>query len=397
MRRQPPVHSPLNAGTILDAARAVSGWDPDPRAGLCRFLRDRYLAGAATLLGSGTQALQLGIHVAARRVGGRPTVALPAYTCFDVATAAVGARVSLTLYDVDPATLAPDLDSLRRAFDEGARIVVIAPLYGVPVDWDAINACAAAAGAFLIEDAAQGHGAFWRGRPVGTLAALSILSFGRGKGWTGGRGGAVLVRGGAHPSGDPPAVGPGLWNETVTLVGAAAQCALGRPSLFGAASAIPGLHLGETIYHHPRGLHRMGRGTAALLAATHDAAADEGAVRRAHGAELAFALSEARHVTTIAVPHDGIAGYLRFPVRLPRGLGTIGDQPRAVRLGVARGYPGSIADLVPVRARLIPLARDRTWPGAAALARELVTLPTHSLFTPDEFSDLIQLVQRWSG
>ncbi|MGH7734000.1 MAG: DegT/DnrJ/EryC1/StrS family aminotransferase, partial [Gemmatimonadales bacterium] len=233
MRRQPPVHSPLNAGSILDSARVVGGWGPDPRAGLGSFLRDRYQAAAATLLGSGTQALQLSIHLASRRVGGHPTVALPAYTCFDVAAAAVGAGVSLTLYDVDPANLAPDLDSLRRAFDEGARIVVIAPLYGVPVDWDAIAACAAAAGAFLIEDAAQGHAASWRGRPLGTLAALSILSFGRGKGWTGGRGGAVLARGGVHSSGDPPAEGPGLWNETVTLAGAAAHCALGRPSLFG--------------------------------------------------------------------------------------------------------------------------------------------------------------------
>ncbi|MGH7532929.1 MAG: hypothetical protein ACREL4_06540, partial [Gemmatimonadales bacterium] len=208
---------------------------------------------------------------------------------------------------------------------------------------------------------------------------------------------AVLARGGVHSSGDPPVDGPGLWNETVTLVGAAAQCALGQPSLFGVASSIPGLHLGETIYRHPRGLHRMGRGAAALLADTHDAAADEGAVRRARGAELALALSEARHVTTIAIPPDGTAGYLRFPVRLPRGLGTISDRPRAVRLGVARGYPGSIADLVPVRARLIRLARDRTWPGAAALARELVTLPTHSLLTRDEFSDLIRLVRRSPG
>ena len=68
------------------------------------------------------------------------SVALPAFGCFDVASAAIGADVPVSLYDIDPDTLSPDPDSLSRAFSQGARVAVIAPLYGVPVDWESLEA-----------------------------------------------------------------------------------------------------------------------------------------------------------------------------------------------------------------------------------------------------------------
>ena len=120
-------------------------------------------------------------------------VALPAYCCYDVATAADGAGVAFHLYDLEPETLSPDLASLRRSFDAGARSVVVAHLYGVPADLAAVRALAAEFGAIVIEDAAQGSGCEWRGRPAGAHGALGVLSFGRGKGVTGGKGGALLV------------------------------------------------------------------------------------------------------------------------------------------------------------------------------------------------------------
>ncbi len=108
-------------------------------------------------------------------------MALPAFTCYDIASAAVGAGVRVALYDVDPDTLGPDPASLERVLAAGAGAVVAGPLYGVPLEWDALRALADRHGALLIEDAAQGHGASWRGRPLGSLGDLSVLSFGRGK------------------------------------------------------------------------------------------------------------------------------------------------------------------------------------------------------------------------
>src|SRR6185436_12116325 len=77
----------------------------------------------------------------------------------------------------------------------GVSAVVVAPLFGYPVDFPAVQSIADAAGVLVIEDAAQGAGATLNGVRVGALGTVSILSFARGKGTTGGSGGALLVRG----------------------------------------------------------------------------------------------------------------------------------------------------------------------------------------------------------
>src|SRR5207245_11729574 len=151
-------------------------------------------------------------------------------------------------HDVGPAWLAPGPDSLAATLAEGARIVVAAPLYGIPIDWNTLEECAAAFGAVVIEDAAQGHGASWHGRPLGSFGVISTLSFGRGKGWTGGKGGALLVRarggqrlplrngGAAQRLGEA-----GALAELGVLLRATAQWALGHPARYRLPASIPWL------------------------------------------------------------------------------------------------------------------------------------------------------------
>src|SRR3989442_1663171 len=248
--RQPPVHSPLPWPALrAGGAALVSGRDPRPA--LHELLAREFAAERVRLLASGTQALQVALVEAARDVRGDVIAALPAFTCFDVATAAVGAGVRIALYDVDPGTLSPDLDSLTAALTVGARLVVVTPLYGVAVQWRAVLECAAAVGAAVIEDAAQGFGASWLGRPLGSLGAVSVLSFGRGKGWTGGRGGALLARGGA-PSSAANGNGAGLWREGGGLAPAPPPGAFARPAAPRRPAAPPSLGPGETRHRGPR-------------------------------------------------------------------------------------------------------------------------------------------------
>ncbi len=191
MRHQLPAYSPISARGI--AAALLTSRDANQQ--LLSLLASQFEAAAVVLCSSGTHALQLVLDAARRRLGAETTVALPAFTCYDVATAAVAGRQPVVLYDIDPDTLAPDLDSVRAALRAGARIIVASPLYGIPVPWEPLADLAKEFGAIVIEDAAQGQGALWNGRPVGSLGELSVISFGRGKGWTGGGGGAVLMRG----------------------------------------------------------------------------------------------------------------------------------------------------------------------------------------------------------
>ena len=104
-----------------------------------RLLSSRYGAHGVRLVDSGTHAVEAALRVAAHLADEPVIVALPAYTCFDVATAAVGADARIALYDVNPGTLGPDLESLDMALVGGARVVVVSPLYGIPVNWDEID------------------------------------------------------------------------------------------------------------------------------------------------------------------------------------------------------------------------------------------------------------------
>ncbi len=84
--------------------------------------------------------------------------------------------------------------SVRRSPPESMAVVLVHQ-YGIPVDLDRARALCDAHGAVVIEDAAQGAGAWWRHRRLGARGDLGILSFGRGKGMTAGGGGALLATG----------------------------------------------------------------------------------------------------------------------------------------------------------------------------------------------------------
>lgn len=372
LRAQLPVRSPL---VMSDLGRVAAGWAtgaPDPRPGLRERLSKRFGADEVVLTASGTHALTLALQGATRLLDGHPPVLLPAFTCFDVAAAAVGADVQVLFYDVDPRTLAPDLESLRRGLEAGARIVVVNPLYGLPLPWDELRALVDHAGGVLVEDAAQGAHGRWRGRWLGSLGDLSVLSFGRGKGWTGAGGGALLVRG--------PLARTGAWSLEPagsglrTLAKAAAMGVLGVPALYGVPRRLPFLGLGETHYHPPDTPGAMGAVEAALILASEEAAEAESEVRRRTAGELARRLEGVEGLTLPTPVEGGDPGFLRFPILLPppRHPGL----PLGIRLGIGASYPIPLPRLEPLRSRIV----GGPWavPGAEELCSNLLTLPTHS-------------------
>jgi dTDP-4-amino-4,6-dideoxygalactose transaminase len=357
----------------------------DPRPYLREMLRRDYSSHSVVLCGSGTQALAVAIRESSDSSGSRAPVALPAFSCFDIATAAVGANVRVSFYDLDPQTLAPEPASLERVFRAGARVAVVAPLYGVPVDWGMLATIAEAHGALLIEDAAQGHGARFQGRRLGSIGKLAILSFGRGKGWTGGHGGALLVNDPDDSfAGELAALG--MVQEARSVIGLAAQWALGRPGLYGIPHSVPALRLGETVYRAPDRARSLGRAAAAALLVTAPDAEQEAMLRRANAAALLQALSDSPGVQTIPVSRESIAGYVRLPLRLKNGMASFGSPDAALSLGIAPSYPRLLPELVEMASRSDGPERD--FPGARTLVRELVTAPTHSRLEARDLTDL---------
>lgn len=368
MRRQLPVHSPVRMPDVARAAAVTATGRAPDRQELESRLARHFGAHDALLTDSGTSALVLALRLTAAP---RAPVAFPAYGCVDLVAAAIEAGVRVRLYDVDPATLSPDLASLRAACVRGVEAVVVAHLYGYPADVAGAALVAADFGVPVIEDAAQGIGAALHGQPLGSFGDLTVLSFGRGKGVTCGGGGALLaatdtwadVLRAAEDLLVSPAQG---WAPLASL---AAQWALGRPSVYAIPCAIPGLRLGEMVYrpaHEPRA---MSNAAVRMLGAAWDEVDDAVERRRANGFRLTTLARNARSVRPIRVVSGGTPGFLRMAVL------DAGARSPAPALGIVRPYPRALHDMPELWPIVAPGGRRH--PGADELVRSLFTLPTH--------------------
>lgn len=391
LRAQPPVHSPLSLGALAGGVTAALSRRAAlrARARVLERLQADYGARVVLLTDSGTSALALALRIAADARPG--PVALPAFSCYDIASAADAARVPFLLYDLDPNTLAPEPESLTRALGNGAGAVVVVHLFGVPVDLARVREQMGAP-AILIEDAAQAVGSTIGGRPAGAHGQLAVLSFGRGKGTTGGRGGALLVHD-ARLSDPVTALESELADATAGAAGGLiVQWLLSRPSLYALPLSLPFLRLGETLYHaagRPRRMARFGLG---VLARTQARAAAEAAARRTHAKRLLDAAASVPGVRVYAAPPGAQPGYLRFPLLLPADAVAAGRTSESRRLGIWPSYPRSLADLPGFGERLVNSKDD--FPGARTLAERLVTLPVHSQLRPRDIAALERWINR---
>lgn len=381
LRQQLAAYSPVRPRHALAAVTARS----DAEGDVVRHLQSRYRAEHVELYGSGTQALQMALTLAMRIKGGTE-VALPAFGCYDLASAAVGAGADVRLYDLDPSTLAPDIGSFSASLRAGAAIAVVAPLYGMAVPWEQIAQIADVHGCLLIEDAAQGFGTTWHGQNLGALGPISILSFGRGKGWTCGGGGALLLRDGTERSHSTPVQRRPLRRAASLL----AQWALARPGVYWLPASIPALGLGRTTYRAPVAPQRLGSDGAAVIRSTRDDAVVE-VGRRQRNASLLLEQLQDAGIDHYREPPGCVAGWLRLPIRT-RGPARDLMLNEGRALGVAPSYPTPLDQVDALRRRLADA--QQPIPGATLLSRELITLPTHSLLSERDLVRLSQLVHR---
>lgn len=400
IRRQPPTYSPLSLPSIARASFTALARHAPERGGLVSLIQESLRCEEVLLLGSGTQALQMALEIAVPRVGGGRRVALPAYTCFDVASAAVGAGSEVVFYDINPTTLSPVEESFERALGAGVATAVVGNLYGYPVDWAFLRETAASADVTLIEDAAQGLGTMWGEEDGGAFGELTVLSFGRGKGWTGGGGGALLARGpiAEQVRSRPVQAGQGFGGDLRASFLSLAQWALGRPSFYHIPASIPALGLGETRYKEPKEPISMGGFQVSLLMATALSAREEVGRRRETAAQLLAMLSEGgieAPLHPIRPLTGGRSSFLRLPTMATSDSWATDLGPREKALGLARGYPQALPDLPQIQAARIE--QSEHFPGARVLARRLLTLPTHSLLTSADLGTLELLLSPISG
>jgi dTDP-4-amino-4,6-dideoxygalactose transaminase len=128
---------------------------------------------------NGTDAIQVTLR--AMGIGEDDEVIVPANSFVATAEAVMIAGAIPHFADVDPTTLLLTADTLNAAVTKRTRAVIVVHLYGQMANMDAVCRTAERVGIAVIEDAAQAHGATWRGRRAGSVGHAGCFSFYPGK------------------------------------------------------------------------------------------------------------------------------------------------------------------------------------------------------------------------
>ena len=173
----------LDSGWVSSIGKYIDEFEQ----GFARYCGTRY----ALTTSNGTTGLHLAL--AALGVGAGDEVIIPDLTFVATANAIAYTGATPVLADIDPDTLCLDPASVASRLSPRTRAIMPVHLYGHPADMDALRDIADGSGIAIIEDAAEAHGAEYKGRRVGGLGTCGVFSFYGNKVITTGEGGMLTT------------------------------------------------------------------------------------------------------------------------------------------------------------------------------------------------------------
>jgi dTDP-4-amino-4,6-dideoxygalactose transaminase len=295
---------------------------------------------------SGTSALHLALLAAG--IGAGDEVITVPFTFF-ATVAAIGYAGATPVYvDIDPGTFNIDARRIEAAITERTRAILLVHLYGQPADMDPILDIARRHKLIVIEDAAQAHGAEYKGRRTGGLGDLACFSFYPTKNLgAAGEGGLIATN---NPD----------YARTLQLLRNWGEAQRYHPVLKGYNYRLPALQ-------------------AAILRVKLKRLEQWTEMRRALAAEYDRLLENAGVETPVVLPYVRHV-YCLYTIRtegrdgVQRGLGSAGIQ-------TAVHYPSPI-HLMPAYTDARYKAGD--FPAAEACARTVLSLPLHPNLSSDD-------------
>jgi len=171
-------HAPLRAeieaavSAVLDRGDFILGGELEQfEHEYAAFIGARHAIG----VGTGLSAIELALR--GFGIGAGDEVITPANTFVATALAIMSTGATPVFVEMDRRTYAIDPSAIGAAVTSRTRAVVPVHLYGQPVDLDAVVAAAARHNILVIEDAAQAHGARYKGRRAGSVGHAAAFSF----------------------------------------------------------------------------------------------------------------------------------------------------------------------------------------------------------------------------
>ncbi|MCS7116070.1 MAG: DegT/DnrJ/EryC1/StrS family aminotransferase [Nitrososphaerales archaeon] len=146
----------------------------------------------AVAVSSGTAALHLALLACGVKEGDE--VITVSHTFVSTVSMIIACGAKPVLVDIDPKFYTMDPNEVEKAITNKTKAIIPVHLYGHPVDLDPIMEIAEKHGLYVIEDAAQAHGAEYKGKKVGGLGHIGCFSFYPSKNMmVGGEGGMVVT------------------------------------------------------------------------------------------------------------------------------------------------------------------------------------------------------------
>jgi len=304
---------------------------------------------------SGTSALHLALLAAG--VGPGDEVVTTPFTFIATVAAIFHAGGTPVYVDIDPVSYNLDPARLEAAITLKTKALLPVHLYGQPADMDPILEIARRRGLVVIEDAAQAHGAEYKGRRAGSLADMACFSFYPGKNLGAyGEGGAVVT---ANPE----------YAKTIRLLRNWGESRRYYHDLRGFNYRMDGLQ-GAILRVKLRHLERWTEARRANAAAYTELLKDSGVVTPQ---QMAYA----RHVYNV------------YAIRTP-GRDSMAQTLAAAGVQTGIHYP------LPVH--LQPAYRDARYregdfPVAERVAREVLSLPMYAELQPSQMEQVCEVVR----
>ena len=160
---------------------------------LCNeLIENKYKAQKSLLTTSCTHALELAAILC--DIKPDDEVIMPSYTFVSTANAFVLRGAKIVFVDIRPDTQNIDENLIEKAITDKTKAIVPVHYAGVSCEMDKILEIAKQYNLYVVEDAAQGVNAYYKGQALGTMGDFGCYSFHETKNYTMGEGGALLIR-----------------------------------------------------------------------------------------------------------------------------------------------------------------------------------------------------------